>query len=337
MKKKLPAMPWYVGDWLKDPGVRALTYEERGIYVDLLCLMWENYEQRGFLTLNGRGIKPEILSHMMNLSLEKIVGVLEKLVDVGCLRELRNSALLKTKDLSIHNLPHNSEITPILYNSRMVRDEKLRRERAKGGIKGGNPNFRKGKPNPYYRELSDLVDDNLDDNLHDNLSDNLTHNLDDNLDHNLEITSKMRSVSYSEEDQKEPLRGKKKLLAGDGLNGNRASRMSDELFETLKSNKELIDMAFLECPDIDFNRELLKFRDHWKGKSGKAGLKLDWLATARNWLRTAQEWKDERRGGVMSAAAALAKQDEKNGMSGFSNEPDFAPLRDDGDLDGGDE
>ena len=35
------------------------------------------------------------------------------------------------------------------------------------------------------------------------------------------------------------------------------------------------------------NQELAKFRDYWKAVPGQKGIKLDWDATWRNWLRTA--------------------------------------------------
>ena len=37
--------------------------------------------------------------------------------------------------------------------------------------------------------------------------------------------------------------------------------------------------------------ELAKFRDHWKAAPGQRGVKLDWDATWRNWLRRAAESK----------------------------------------------
>jgi uncharacterized protein YdaU (DUF1376 family) len=40
-----------------------------------------------------------------------------------------------------------------------------------------------------------------------------------------------------------------------------------------------------ERPDLDLNRVVAKFRDHWISKPGKDGLKLDWDATFRNWVR----------------------------------------------------
>jgi hypothetical protein len=43
--------------------------------------------------------------------------------------------------------------------------------------------------------------------------------------------------------------------------------------------------AAKERPDLDVDAVAAKFRDHWAAKPGKAGLKLDWDATFRNWVR----------------------------------------------------
>lgn len=40
-----------------------------------------------------------------------------------------------------------------------------------------------------------------------------------------------------------------------------------------------------ERPDLDAERTFAKFRDYWTAKPGKAGTKVDWLATWRNWVR----------------------------------------------------
>ena len=40
-----------------------------------------------------------------------------------------------------------------------------------------------------------------------------------------------------------------------------------------------------ERPDLDPERTWAIFQDHWRGKAGKDGVKLDWLATWRNWVR----------------------------------------------------
>jgi hypothetical protein len=40
MADKLPAMPWYAGDWFKDRAVAMCSPATRGIWVDLLLSMW---------------------------------------------------------------------------------------------------------------------------------------------------------------------------------------------------------------------------------------------------------------------------------------------------------
>ena len=43
------------------------------------------------------------------------------------------------------------------------------------------------------------------------------------------------------------------------------------------------------CPHVDGRAETEKFIDYWHAKAGREGSKLDWVATWRNWMRTAQE------------------------------------------------
>lgn len=40
-----------------------------------------------------------------------------------------------------------------------------------------------------------------------------------------------------------------------------------------------------EREDLDPERIWAIFQDHWRGKAGQSGVKLDWLATWRNWVR----------------------------------------------------
>jgi len=52
---------------------------------------------------------------------------------------------------------------------------------------------------------------------------------------------------------------------------------------------EMVDWARRECPHVDVKRETERFADYWRGKAGKDGRKLDWAATWRNWMRTAED------------------------------------------------
>lgn len=52
---------------------------------------------------------------------------------------------------------------------------------------------------------------------------------------------------------------------------------------------EMVAWARQNCPHVDGKRETERFEDHWRGKVGKDGRKLDWVATWRNWMRTAED------------------------------------------------
>lgn len=49
------------------------------------------------------------------------------------------------------------------------------------------------------------------------------------------------------------------------------------------------------APDIDLTEATDRFRDYWVAVPGARGLKLDWTATWRNWIRT--ERRDHGSGG----------------------------------------
>lgn len=51
---------------------------------------------------------------------------------------------------------------------------------------------------------------------------------------------------------------------------------------------DLMAFALGRMSPDEANEELDKFRDHWKSASGAKGVKLDWDATFRNWIRNAK-------------------------------------------------
>ena len=106
----------------KDPGVQALDYYERGVWFEILCILWES-EERGRLLLNGRKMPEEGLARLLGLETEKCRQILIKLVDYGVAKV--------------------EPETGIIYNARMVRDEDIRQKRKEAGKKGGNPNLLK--------------------------------------------------------------------------------------------------------------------------------------------------------------------------------------------------
>lgn len=127
---KLPAFQWYVGDWRKDPGVQALDYFCRGVWLEILMLMHES-DERGVLLLNRKPMPDDALARLLGLDKQKITEVITTLLSYGVASRDNRGALI---------------------NRRMVRDEVLRQARKQAGERGGNPNFAKGKKNPYYRD-----------------------------------------------------------------------------------------------------------------------------------------------------------------------------------------
>lgn len=50
-------------------------------------------------------------------------------------------------------------------------------------------------------------------------------------------------------------------------------------------DKELAEWSKAERPDLDLRKVLAEFRDYWISTAGSKGVKLDWGATWRNWVR----------------------------------------------------
>lgn len=125
--EKLPAMPFYVGDWKKDPGVQSLDLFERGFWFELICLMWESSE-RGVLLLNGKPYPTKALANCLHLDESRLTPTLTHLVEMGIAR-------VRESDGAI-------------YSARMVRDEEKRAINKKNGGKGGNPHLKASGENP---------------------------------------------------------------------------------------------------------------------------------------------------------------------------------------------
>lgn len=120
---KIPAFQFYPADWRKDPGVQALSYHDRGVWFEILCLMHES-EQRGRLLLNGKPMPDEGLARLLGLDKQILTKTLSTLLQYGVASRDASSALVCR---------------------RMIRDEELRKTRAEAGKMGGNPILLKQK------------------------------------------------------------------------------------------------------------------------------------------------------------------------------------------------
>lgn len=68
--------------------------------------------------------------------------------------------------------------------------------------------------------------------------------------------------------------------------GKKGSRLEGDWQPSTEDRQAAATIGFtVQQADAEFE----KFRDYWLAKPGQAGVKLDWAATLRNWLRTSAE------------------------------------------------
>jgi len=71
------------------------------------------------------------------------------------------------------------------------------------------------------------------------------------------------------------------------VNNKRGSRLAQNWF----LSKSMGDWATQERPDIDVRQVAEQFKDYWVAQAGQKGVKLDWDATWRNWVRNTKAAK----------------------------------------------
>jgi len=84
-------------------------------------------------------------------------------------------------------------------------------------------------------------------------------------------------------------------------------------------DQELINWAGIERPDLYLPREIESFRDYWTGIAGAKGVKLDWPAAFRNWIRRANGFTGSREAPRAAPSKARQKlnmlQEYRNGLA----------------------
>jgi hypothetical protein len=71
------------------------------------------------------------------------------------------------------------------------------------------------------------------------------------------------------------------------VNNKRGSRLAQDWF----LSKSMGDWATQERPDLDVRQVAEQFKDYWVAQAGQKGVKLDWDATWRNWVRNTKAVK----------------------------------------------
>jgi hypothetical protein len=124
-------MQFYPGDWMKDPNLRRCSHAAKGVWIDILCLMWES-EERGVLVTSQRAWSDEEIA--------LAVGG-DNATTLACLAELTLKGVA------------NRRQDGALYSKRMVRDEHKRTLCKEAGKRGGNPML-VGESSPTLKGVS---------------------------------------------------------------------------------------------------------------------------------------------------------------------------------------
>ena len=82
-RKKLPAIMFYPGDWMKDPAIRSCSLAARGLWFDMLCLMHESHERGKLVHRTGIPVSPSQLARMVGADLVEAESLLEELEATG--------------------------------------------------------------------------------------------------------------------------------------------------------------------------------------------------------------------------------------------------------------
>lgn len=121
-EKKHSYIKFYGRDWLGDAMLRMCTPDERGVWIDMLCVM-AGAEPYGHLAVNNRIMTDAEVSRVIGLDEVTYKGILYRLIEKG--------------------IPSKSE-SGMIYSRRMVREHKLFVSGSKAGKKGGgNPALKK--------------------------------------------------------------------------------------------------------------------------------------------------------------------------------------------------
>jgi hypothetical protein len=158
-----------------------------------------------------------------------------------------------------------------IFCRRIVRDEKIRKQNVENGRKGGSPVLTGSASRTYLKNPSTIETNDLQDAL------------------------KPRFTGL-------PVESKKEEPIGSSKEKKKATRISVDF----QPDPEVVSAMKIECPEVDQARELRRMIDHFIAAPGAKGLKKDWDATYRNWIRTAHE-RGVQRGQFKTAAE---KRDE---------------------------
>lgn len=104
-KGKAPAFQFYTGDWRKDPLLQSCTLAARGLWIDLLCAMWDSPERGYLVRQDGQPLTEGEIARMVGETPGNVRRAMEELERAGV---------------------YSTDEHGAIYSRRMVRDEAKR-------------------------------------------------------------------------------------------------------------------------------------------------------------------------------------------------------------------
>ena len=125
MARKLPWFKFHPSLWRTEPNLCRCSKAAKGVWMDMLCLMFE-CEDRGVLSTGGEPWSDDEIA-------EAVGG--DTAANLACLRELLRKGVASRNP------------SGAIYNRRMARNEDIGRKRSESGKKGGAKTQAKAKQN----------------------------------------------------------------------------------------------------------------------------------------------------------------------------------------------
>jgi hypothetical protein len=139
---KLPAMMFYFGDWFKATDVRGCSLAARGLWIDLLGIMWEG-DNPGYLESNGAPLNATFIG--------RVIGEDKGTIETH-LAELETAGVFSKDERGV------------IYCRRMVKDVHKRLSCSEAGKRGGgNPHLKtfKGTPKGRVKGVPEYEDEDV--------------------------------------------------------------------------------------------------------------------------------------------------------------------------------
>jgi hypothetical protein len=118
---QVPSFAFYVRDWREDPALQLCPLAARGLWIEMLCIMWTSPRRGYLLKANGSKLDADDLATLTRSTEAEVKQTLSKLEAEGVF---------------------STNGDGVIYSRRMVRDDKQRRSKAEAGRKGGRSSRR---------------------------------------------------------------------------------------------------------------------------------------------------------------------------------------------------